>query len=370
MAREVNTAEEIVDSTSNDALKGKIYKCANCGSFLAFDPTSQKLKCTHCASLYDLVETPMAMEQKYDELSSETGYEPWGDVKTVKCRSCGAAFVLNEFETASSCPFCQATNIVSIDDVPGLKPNGILPFKVSSEEAHKSFAAWIKKKKMAPFDLKKKASKITMKGIYVPIFTFDAETSSSYHIRYGINHTRMVRRNGKMVTQVYTTWHTASGHHNDFFNDVQVEASQYMTDKNLSKIGGFDTDNSVRYHNQYIAGFNAERYSTGLDDCRDIAHGKMDKAIYNSIISKYNYDILDYCNVDTDYSEETYKYVLAPLWTIPYKYKKKVYGCVINGRNGNADGKAPVSALKSTLVGISIAIAIAVIVYLIYRYFM
>ncbi len=350
--------KEIVDAN--------FYKCQSCGSMFAFDPSIQKLKCTHCGSTKDIPIPSVAMENKYDS-STEEGYAPWGETKVVKCKSCGAEFVLYKFETAGSCPFCKAPSVVDIDDVPGLKPNGILPFMVSDSEAYTSFVTWVKKRKMAPFGFRKKVNKKDMKGVYAPVFTFDTDTRSHYNIRYGVKHTRTVVKDGKTFTETYTVWYTDSGSYSKFYNDVQVEASRYMTEKNLNKTFGFDTNNAYIYKPQFIAGFEAERYSTGLDDSWLIAKSMIDDSIKNAILSRYNYDVLDYINVDTIYSSKTYKYILVPIWVVAYTYKKKAYSVIINGRNSRADGTCPTSPTKVTALVLFCAAVIGLIVWAILK---
>lgn len=349
------------------AIKGKIYKCGSCGSILCFDPKSQKLKCTHCNSYEELTNVSGAFEIPYDK-DSETGYTPWGDAKVVKCRSCGAEFAVNDYETATSCPFCGTTNIMRTDDIPGIKPNAILPFRVTQEEARDSFVAWLKKRAMSPNNLRKLAEAKDLKGLYVPVFTFDANTHSRYSIRYGINRTVTVGSGKERRTIVVTDWYTDTGSLDHSFNDVQVEASQYINQRNIYKTGSFDSDNAVLYNSQYIAGFTAERYSTSLDESWQTAKATMDDSIRARILSRYSYDELDYLNVDTIYKDKTYKYLLAPIWLYVYNYKGKQYTCVINGRNGNADGVAPLSKIKVALVSIAGAAALAGIVYLIYKF--
>ena len=350
-----------------EAIKGKIYKCPNCGSVLCFDPKSGKLKCTHCSSLEELVKVSRAFEIPYTPKSEES-YTPWGDAKTVKCRSCGAEFAVNDYETAKNCPFCGTSNIMRTDDVPGIKPNGILPFKISQEEAKEAYKAWIKKRSMSPNSLKKLAEQKDLKGIYVPLFTFDAATFSTYQIRYGIKRTVTVGSGKNQRTVTVTDWYQDSGRYSKAFNDIQIEASQFLMQKNVYKTGGFDSDDAVQYHSQFIAGFGAERYSTGLDQSWDKAQGIIDSSIRSAILSRYNYDELDYLHVQTQYNEKTYKYLLAPIWLMVYNYKGKNYTCVINGRTGAADGRAPLSKIKVALVSVAGAAALGTIIYLIYKF--
>ena len=350
-----------------EAIKGKIYKCPTCGSILNFDPKSFKLKCIHCNSFQELTNVSKAFEVQYTA-DSETGYTPWGDAKTLKCRSCGAEFAMNTYETASNCPFCGTSNIMLSDDIPGIKPNAILPFKVSQEEALESYKLWLRKRIMSPNNLKKLAESKNMHGIYVPVFTFDADTYSRYSIRYGVHRTVTVGTGKNRRTVVVTDWYTDTGSYSSAFNDVQIEASEFLTNKNLYKTGYFDTDNAYLYDSQYIAGFKAERYSTGLDESWGMAKEKMDSSIRSDILRRYNYDELDYLNVKTEYKNKTYKYLLAPIWLLVYNYKGKEFRCIINGRNGRADGLAPLSKIKVALVSVASAAVVGGIIYLVYKF--
>ena len=352
---------------NKEAVKGKIYKCPNCGSVLCYDPKSSKLKCTHCNSLQELTNVTGAFEIPYTP-DSEKAYTPWGDAKTVKCRSCAAEFAVNSYETATACPFCGTTNIMHTDDIPGIKPNAVLPFKISQEEAKQSYKEWLKKRTMSPNSLKKLAEERDLKGVYVPVFTFDTNTFSTYQIRYGVHRTVVVNNGKERVTKTVTDWYTDSGRYSQPFDDIQIEASQFMAGNNLRKIGGFDSENAYLYNPQYIAGFSAERYSTGLDQSWEMAKSIIDSSIKSKILSRYEYDELDYLNVNTKYTEKTYKYLLAPIWLMVYNYKGKNYTCVINGRNGLADGRAPLSPVKVALVSIAGAAVVGAIAYFIIKY--
>ncbi len=99
-----------------------------------------------------------------------------------------------------------------------------------------------------------------------------------------------------------------------------------------------------------------------------MAQDIMDGSIRSSILSRYSYDELDYLNVHTEYHNKTYKYLLAPIWLMVYNYKGKNYTCVINGRNGLADGRAPLSPVKVALVSIAGAAVVGAIAYLIIKY--
>lgn len=347
-------------------LLSKLYKCESCGNFLRFDPTIGKLKCDHCDSVYDIIQVGNASELKYTSLS-EQGFEPWEE-KAIKCNACGAVSILGKCETTLRCPFCDATNIADIDDFEGVKPNAILPFKIDQATANTLQKKWIKKRLFAPSRLKKDALTKNIRGIYIPCFTFDTSTFSSYTIRYGQTYTVTTGSGKNKRTTTHTRWFVDSGTIGMNFDDIQIEVSDHLSQKQRQKIGGFDTANCVKYHSQYVAGFSSERYNRGLDDCWDDAQQMAYDQIKKSIIARYRADRIDYVNISVDHSNVTYKYALVPIWVLNYAFKNKSYGCVINGRNGAVAGKTPLSWIKTlltTLVGLGV---VGVIGWLVYQF--
>ena len=51
--------------------------------------------------------------------------------------------------------------------------------------------------------------------------------------------------------------------------------------------------------------------------------------------------------VDTDYSDETFKHILLPIWMAAYKYGGKSYRFMVNGQTGEVQGERPYSPGRS-----------------------
>ena len=350
-----------------ESLGSQIYKCPGCGNFLYYDPESKKLKCDYCDTKVDTYPVGLAVELPYHD-DVEQGFVKWDGVKSIKCKSCGAISVLPEYETASTCPFCNASNIVEEGQIDGLQPNGVLPFKISKDQVPLVYENWLKSKHLAPLKLKKEAKRQPAKGVYVPLFTFDTQAECNYKIRYGQTYTVTVGSGKNRHTETRTRWYTASGYIEDFFNDVQIEASKSITQKNLKKLGGFDTDNSLEYHNQFISGYSAERYDKSLDESWGEAKDVIKASLRSQIVSRYNADTVDYVNMSCTYSQKTYKYVLVPVWIFNYHYAKKTYGCIVNGRSGRVIGKYPKSAVKIGAIALSCMAVVGVLIWLFVKY--
>lgn len=348
--------QQATDELQAKELRTKIYKCPNCGNFLHYDPDTNKLMCDHCHSYIDIVEVGGAMELAYHD-GVENTFEPWGDVKAIKCECCGAITLLDAYSTAGDCAFCGAHNVVNLDELGGLKPNGVLPFRISRDIAMENYNKFLKKKLFAPFGMKKNLKKIESKGIYIPMFTFDCEANAYYTIRYGEHYTVTVGSGKNRRVETRTRWYVDSGTISSSFDDIQVEASKYITQSNVTGMGSFDTGNAKAYHSQYITGYQCERYSTGLDESWGTAKEEIYDALKRQIINRYCPDVVDYVNIDASYDDVTYKYVLVPIWMIDYRYNKKHYNCVVNGRSGKVTGKYPKSIFKictAVLVGLGL----------------
>lgn len=339
-----------------------VSKCPNCGADMIFDPSVGALRCGYCNATRP-IEKRVCFKRDFDKERRDGEVKADNDV--YKCPNCGGDIVLTSFDTAVNCPYCGATNVVKAEDMKGLKPDGILPFALSQEDASKAGKKWIKKKIFAPFGLKKNFAVDKFKGIYIPSYAFTSDTHSSYEGRLGERRTRTVGSGKDRHTETYIHWYNVSGNKDMSFEDMPVEASTQIEQKELNKILPFDTQNLEAYNRDYIAGFAAERYDTSLEDGFSIAQGQMNDEIKDSIKREYNADVVDYLNVHTNFCNNKFHYMLLPLWVCSYKYRKKLYGFIINGRTGKSTGKSPVSPWRVAFV-ILIALGIVALVAWLY----
>jgi hypothetical protein len=65
-------------------------------------------------------------------------------------------------------------------------------------------------------------------------------------------------------------------------------------------------------------------------------------------------------DVRADYSGQTFKHILAPIWLLTYNYGAKAYQAVMNGFTGAISGEYPKSWIKVTLLVIAIIIVVLV----------
>lgn len=333
--------------------------CSACGAKMVFNPEKQKLSCPYCGNLCAVDTTKFSQELDFDELLKNP-LNNWGNETHVfRCNNCGAKEVLSKREIAKECAFCGTTNVVLSEELSGLKPNGVVPFAISKEKATEIATSWARKKFFAPTLFKKSATPEKIKGTYSPAFTFDMQSHSTYFGRLGRYYYRTVTRNGKQVRIREIRYFSITGNYAMQFDDILVQASEKISQRNLDNIRPFDTNQSMQYDTDFLHGYVAQSNDITANECWAGAKNIANSEIRRRILSKYVYDVVDYLNVNTAFSSVTYKYLLLPIYVGHCNFKKKLYNFFVNGKNGKITGKTPISALK---VGIAILLGLAVVV--------
>lgn len=331
---------------SDDSVGVTIFKCPHCGGEAMFEPNSQKMKCMYCGSLFAIDNLKIVKERELDELLNSG--EVWNEADVYECKTCGAKEIISKQEVSIKCSFCGTNNIIKSDELPGIKPQGITPFKIDKNKAQDIAVKWAKKKLYAPRKFKKSVKAENIQGVYNPVFTFDSISSSSYKGTLGKNYTKYRYEDGKMVSYVETNYFTISGTHNTLFDDLLVQASTTIPSGIIKDIEPFPTKNAVEYKTEFLHGYSANIYNKSGKDCWNECKNIMHNRIEREILKKYDYDIKVSLNIDTKYFNEQYKYILVPIYVGHYNYQKKLYNFYVNGYNGRIGGKTPVSKLKVT----------------------
>ncbi len=345
-------------------------KCGACGGTMDFDPRTGMLVCPYCGNMVEIE----GGDQRAEELSfydaEERGNCNWGaEKKTVICKNCGAETVYDSLETAGECPYCGSNQVMEAAEENTLAPGGVCPFRIDSPGADQLFRNWLRHRWFCPGPVKKDAGRVTFKGIYLPYWTFDSMTDSTYTARYGITRT-VVEGSGKnRRVRTYVSWYRTSGNYSEFINDRLVKGSARHDNGLLSKVEPFNTEDNLAYRPEFLSGFAAERYSVGLNDAWEIARASiqasLNAAVEREILRRHHADHVDSLNVRTVHHNITYKYLMLPVWMSHFTYNDKNYPFMINGQTGKVGGKAPISpwrVLAAVLGGIGMAVLLYVLI--------
>ncbi len=334
------------------------FPCNNCGSDLRFDPQSRQLLCDHCGNIEQIEGAQPSggiTELDFnDAVANRLSTEEIEETRVITCPNCGASTEFDIDTHAAECPFCATPVVTDTGIHRHIKPRGLLPFAQDEAKARDALVEWLGSLWFAPNGLIEYARKgRKMNGIYVPYWTFDADTKSSYSGARGTHYyeTRTVTRNGKQETiQVQKTrWRSTSGRVARFFDDVLVLASRSLPKTYTDGLEPWDLSALEPYKPQYLAGFRAEGYQVELTDGFGEARAYMDRMILRDVKYDIGGDDQRVNNVDTTISEVTFKHILLPVWMAAYKYHGRTFRFVVNGRTGRVQGERPYSAWKITI---------------------
>ncbi len=347
------------------------FPCETCGSDMRFDPGADLLVCDHCGHS----EPPAGREpgarapQPIRELDFQAALRAdlpaveMEDSRTSDCSNCGARVALGRDIHATVCPFCATPLVTDTGTSRQIKPGGVLPFVLAEDQARGAMTDWLGRLWFAPGGLQDYARKgRKMDGIYVPYWTFDADTRSSYSGERGTVYyeSRRVTRNGKTETVRVqkVRWRRAAGRVARFFDDVLVLASRSLPKKYTDALEPWDLTALEPYQPEYLAGFSAEGYQIELEDGFTEARAIMDRQIQRDVRFDIGGDRQRIHNVDTSISDVTFKHVLLPVWLAAYKFRGKTYRFVVNGQSGRVQGERPWSAWKiaaAVILGLMVA---------------
>lgn len=345
----------------NIRLSATNEKCKNCGGDLIFNPKTQNLDCEKCGSSFPFTMVHRTQKKQYKRGIPNQDTLEWArQSKKVKCQTCGAEIELHGLAFTSRCPYCESSYVGDIANLPGLKPDAIVPFAFNEEDALVKFQEGIKKKFFVPRKFKKKLPKNKMVGIYVPTFNFDMDTSTTY--KGVLERTVTVRRGKETVRK--TERFNISGTKNMIHRNYVIESADNVNDKQITSLLPYDFDKSYEYDPDFIRGHNAKHYEDNLDKCHDLAVKKIEDIIKANILKQYDYDRVISYSQSSIYSNEAYIYRFLPLYNFVFDYNKKQYTVVMNGQTGKVGKGLPISPLKVSILVLLILIAVTLLIIL------
>lgn len=349
------------------------FPCQSCGAKLQFKPGTTHLTCDYCGAVQDIGQQSSSApvrERSLEDALRELAQRPASELAQggheIQCNGCGAVTLVTG--QAAACPFCDSPMIVPIEeDRATIVPESLLPFHIEAKQAAQIFADWIKSRWFAPNDLSERAKKAKIDGVYLPYYTYDTTTVSSYQgergTHYYVTETYTDSEGNTQTRQVRKTrWNSVRGSVRVHFDDVLICASKSLPVKLTDTLEPWDLQSLRSFDPAFLSGFMAERATLGLEQGFGVAKDKMDPRIRSAIRSDIGGDEQRIHSKSTNYRDPTFKLFLLPLWLSSFRYKEKVFRFVINARTGEPAGERPYSAVKIALAVIAGILLVAAIV--------
>ncbi len=356
----------------SEAIAQKKFTCPACGAEAHWNPGKNALVCPFCGttSPAQVELTPTGEERilEHDLAVALRGLPDnkrgWEAKKTcVRCQSCQAISVFDPERVGQRCDFCGSSALVPYEEIKeSFRPESLLPMRISEAQVRESIRQWYGSRWFAPNKLKRAALTDTVKGVYIPYWTFDAHvdadwTAQSGYYYYETEHytDAQGKRQSRQVRK--TRWVPSSGSLSHFFDDELICASRGVPGDLLRRIEPFPTKELAPYKAGFLSGWVVERYQIDLVAAAQSARERMEDETESLCAAQVPGDTHRNLNVDCDFSRQTFKHILVPIWLLTYNYGHNRFNVLINGATGSIAGNYPKSWVKILLLIIFILIA-------------
>lgn len=348
------------------------YACPACGAEATWNPAKRALICAFCGteSASELKVAGEIIEHDLKQTLASLKGRPMGlarDAIEVKCQSCQAVSSFEPNRVAQNCDFCGSAALVPYEDVNEvIRPESLLPMKVPESKVREDIRRWYKTRWFAPNALGDQALTDTLRGLYVPYWTFDARVHAWWTADSGTYYytTETYVENGQRRTRQvqHTSWRPASGELDHFFDDELICGSRGIHPQLLRAVEPFPTREAVPYDTGYLAGFVVERYQIDLGTAAQTSRVEMERQTEARCGRQVPGDTYRNLQTRQEYSAQTFKHVLAPVWLLTYMYRGKPFQVVVNGYTGKIAGERPWSWVKIALAAVAVIVAAIIVI--------
>lgn len=315
-----------------DVFAANSAKCPGCGSNIFFNEKIGRLVCSFCGGIY----TPETLEPTgyIEKRDIDEAGEEENNKQEFVCDTCGATIVTDYNTSATFCAFCGSPSLLGRRLTKQFRPDLIIPFKVSKEEAIKNYREWASKHKGVPKAFTENGTLEKITGFYIPFWMIDADC------------TTLVGGTGKIDN--------GDGSVANFFIDrtikfhvtkVPFDGCKKISDILMEAIEPFDYSDLVPYNDLYLPGFYAQRYDKSALDMLDVIGIRLDAYALGLVkqFSAHEYTKITTSSAGSYADHFSQLYALLPVWFLNIKYNDKTYSIAVNGQTGEASGSLPVS---------------------------
>lgn len=295
--------------------------CSNCSGRLIFNPASQQLECAACGSKF--------YPEDVKDINSDI-HSKYYDTRVYTCAHCGAEIITSDTEVSTFCVYCGNPSINFTRISKECRPDGIVPFKITREQAVELVKEKFHKNPIIPKEVKAKAVPENFRGIYVPYWVINARFTEADYL------SGIVRNNKRDEKQYYQR----AGNCN--FTNVPIDGSKILNDEISLKLEPFYFNEAKEFDEDYLNGFYSNTSDTTYYELRESAANRCHKLFANEALTTVPgrnpqvEDSIYWVDIQDDPL-----YMMMPVWFFTFKHKEKPYTILVNGQTGKIVGTMP-----------------------------
>ncbi len=339
------------------------FNCPQCDGTTAFNALDGGLTCGFCGYHEPPKKALVGKGAEEFEFTVETverAAHGWGVERSdLHCQRCGSHTIIPPESLTHTCPFCGSNNVIQ-QKAPqdALRPRFLVPFKLESEACQKIAREWLGSSWMTPAGMKRLSRIADFVPVFIPFWTFDSHATATWRAEVG--HTKSSRRYNSRTkswtTTTKTVWKWESGRVKRFFDDLVVSGSTQLSKKLLGQIQDYNLHDLLEYEPNLLAGQQAQAYDLPLDEAWKSARHTMREKTRLDCRRQASTSKIRNFSMSLDFSDESWRYILLPVYIAIYHYQQEQFQVMVNGQTGSIAGQRPPDWVKIWLL-ISLSMA-------------
>ena len=337
------------DKTAKDL----IFTCPRCGATTAYNPGDESVTCFYCGYSQKIEARVVGYSAPAEEFTVQTLEEKgrgWGrERRELKCEACGADFSLAPDDLTASCPFCGSNQVIA-STLPAdmIRPGYLIPFKLDNAACTARMREWLGRGWMHPAGLSGAANNASVKGVYMPYWTFSAQIDARWEAEVGYERTESYYDAGSRSwrTRTVIDWRWETGRVEVPILNMLENGSQKASPLLLAKIQPFDLSALVEYDPEFLAGWQAKAYDIPLEVAWDQARSRMREQAKSACLATIRSPHVRNFKMAADFNDEAWRFILLPVYLSVYNYQNHIYQIMVNGQTGKVSGQKPVAWRK------------------------
>ena len=324
------------------------YSCPCCGSTLVFGCASQQLDCPSCGNSFPLdtmqqveacqIGDTTDAEMHWQGQSGTLNEEEHAHLRAYHCQTCGAEILSDENTAATECVYCGNATILP-DVLTGVyRPDGVIPFQKSKEEAQSALQNFCKGKRLLPTGFLNESRMEKVTGVYVPFWLFSCDADAD--MTFNATRVHISRQGQYEVTRTEHYLLLRGGHVQ--FGQVPVDGSQKMDDAMMESIEPFTPEIAKDFSVAYLSGYQAQRHDVSAEESKPRANARIRQSVsrlMQGTVSGYMTAVPAHTRIALHHGQV--RQVLMPVWLLNTRWRDKTYTFAMNGQTGRFIGDLP-----------------------------
>jgi hypothetical protein len=311
-------------------------KCAVCGALL----DEEDLFCANCGT-----EAPIPEQSGSSSATFVATYN-------FECQSCGASMSYDASAQTLRCPFCGSEKLQGQRDVKMLRPQSVVPFAITQQDAMTQLRQWLGSSFWRPGDLAQTAVVTTLTQVYVPYWVFSGRVFTYW-----------TADTSQTPAGARGDWCPVSGDNRASYSGILVGGSGVLTPAETRAICPFDLAQGVPPEKVDLDNVVYEQFRVQRKYARPLAQDALEN-LERQACEQFVGGRCRNLKVNVRTEELSGEPTLLPVWIMAYRYRDRLFRFLVNGQTGQCTGTAPPSYTKiAVAAGLAIAALILLLIF-------